>query len=1164
MPNISLEIDVALSGNGLDADLSLQGENLGAILDTVKSLVDDPLTEIKDFLFNLESTGLPSLSASTEFQEIFSSLENLLPEDLSSISGDLLDELGELPAKILELIQLLEKTLNSLKDLFQIAESDLLCGAESVLPPPLIPLSTLTSLSAARSRSISSQSSPVLPPDAPVGSNFLHQISSSLHAIDEILDILPSPFTIPSFLDWLFQFLTNAGVKEMELTRSLGLDQLVDTLETLVYWQTANTQEILDHIIASIEGMDTLADQSFDEIWTPIDDQIAGVSPLLAGLPIDSLSTSLKDDLISLGNMINTGDLTAVNPLLASINASLDQFELFQSDFADNQLPEIEALQSQVEQFSRTLSQFMGRLIGLVDVQAPFEDQFLGLSQFLSPPTDLKKHLEGYSEIFSTIESFFDKINDVISPASLEGPAQTIITQIEAIGDQFDTSLTTATLKIQDIFADLNQQIEGIDLSAIIDQLQEDIDNFVQSLIDDLSEAFATVNTAISEQIEQVDTSLDNFSPEAIIDALRSAIEGIADVLSSPDVLGKIEKIQAAIQQVIDAIESLSFTPVTDVVIDQIDEVSGTLSTIEESELNPVLKTALQAALAILPESIQPLTDPLIDEFDELVQAGPVTLLDRVKEEPEKLLEKIESFQPAALIAEPISEPFQSLIQQLEAFHPSQLITPVEEEFDRLSQRLTDQLDPEGIVEPVQQIFEQLISQLDELNPEAIIAPINDLLQEGISSLTDALDFDEITGILNQLIAYANTLLDPVNCILNLLQRAIIMLTAFDDPTTEVNNWLSTVLANLDGITDTSSVQPILDQLNTSLNNLRANSLTNRANASFDTVRDTLDALTPLQLQLDLIEAYNGISAAAIDALPDSPEKTAIQTALGRFNPLDVDFGKPFTALEQLRESLHDNESERNDAFSVWDDTYFFAGGPLDSLQSLQASPTALRQWIGDAIQTQLAVPFTKLFETVFPYIEVLQATLEPFGALGTKMQETINQLTSGPQALLNIQSSWDQALDRLKAVNLDILADGVNSLFDTIKSELDSISPASIIDSLAEVLTTALSGLTSDLIIDPSLSQDLDDIYSDLLDKLKALDPEILVVEIIQPEYEELISPLLSLFDLSPFFTALIERLEGLKEELNTEIDRVDVSYQQLRRNMPSLSISVDVGISF
>ncbi len=115
-------------------------------------------------------------------------------------------------------------------------------------------------------------------------------------------------------------------------------------------------------------------------------------------------------------------------------------------------------------------------------------------------------------------------------------------------------------------------------------------------------------------------------------DALNDLISSLEGILGGAADAAK--EIGDALQQTADQIKNVSFAPITDEVIHEIDAVTDSLKAIDTSQLTPPLQLALQAALAVLPEDLSPITDPLVDDFDQAVEQSAVPALDEVRREP--------------------------------------------------------------------------------------------------------------------------------------------------------------------------------------------------------------------------------------------------------------------------------------------------------------------------------------------------------------------------------------------------------------------------------------------------------------------------------------------------------------------------------------------------
>ena len=148
------------------------------------------------------------------------------------------------------------------------------------------------------------------------------------------------------------------------------------------------------------------------------------------------------------------------------------------------------------------------------------------------------------------------------------------------------------------------------------------------------------------------------------------------------------------------------------------------------------------------------------------------------------------------------------------------------------------------------------------------------------------------------------------------------------------------------------------------------------------------------------------------------------------------------------------------------------------------------------------------------------------------------------------------QVVDLLRNIDLGFLREGLQTLFVSLLDQLDALNPAALGAALDEAFAELLDSVSIDSVIPSGAIATLDGEYDQVLDKLRALDPQTLITEVVQPEYEATVVPLVEAFDLTPAFNALIEFLEALGEELSGELGRVNGAYQNLRAARPELSL--------
>ena len=114
--------------------------------------------------------------------------------------------------------------------------------------------------------------------------------------------------------------------------------------------------------------------------------------------------------------------------------------------------------------------------------------------------------------------------------------------------------------------------------------------------------------------------------------------------------------------------------------------------------------------------------------------------------------------------------------------------------------------------------------------------------------------------------------------------------------------------------------------------------------------------------------------------------------------------------------------------------------------------------------------------------------------------------------------------------------------------------------------MSRTLNTLSLADVLTPGLRQGIEQAYGELLAKVEALDPELLVIEPLDTLYRQDILPLVERLDFSEPVQKLIDVMRELPDELKDELNRVDLAYQELLASDPggsggaSISISVSI----
>jgi hypothetical protein len=141
----------------------------------------------------------------------------------------------------------------------------------------------------------------------------------------------------------------------------------------------------------------------------------------------------------------------------------------------------------------------------------------------------------------------------------------------------------------------------------------------------------------------------------------------------------------------------------------------------------------------------------------------------------------------------------------------------------------------------------------------------------------------------------------------------------------------------------------------------------------------------------------------------------------------------------------------------------------------------------------------------------------------------------------------------RLHAVDFTVVTEGVDEVYNDVRAKIAALDPAHLVQAVKTAFDKLLDALDLDQAIPPADVAKLDTDYAAVIAKLKALDPKKLIVDAVQPVFEENVLPLLDVFDITPLLQAIVDRLEVLADELGTQIGRVNDAYKALRAAIPT-----------
>jgi hypothetical protein len=1160
MPNLFERIDVSLGGNDLAVRVSLQSDNLTAVAGTVAGLINSPPQGISDLQQALMELPLPDLTVSGDFAATLSSLKVALPPDLSSVTGTLTAGLQQLKTRLdNDFTEVLDETSQVMSAIHRLTKIDLSCEDGEEITAGASTDATSTTASTAPAGSESGTVADGASASAGATSSASSPVASALDQANGFFDRLPSPLNVETFLAWL-RDVSDSRQRNAVLPYSLPvIDDLHDALETLFVWKSMSATEIRKNLSATLGNIEIFIN-SVDALLAKLSLDLTDHAARLQTDVLAQVADGLTSRLVELRTAIATGNLSSTGPAIAAINELMDRYDALRLVLETEVLGQLSALSNRINALPDDLEDRMSHVISILRPNGSLGE----LEPFSQPPV-VRGADEDLAELGTWLKTLTDWLEDLLGKLdlpALQAPISAVAGSARAAVDGLDEGMVKITLEVQKLFGNLETLLQQVDTEALTTPVEAAIQKFKTELTEKLADLFAPVREIVSQIILSISGGLDTFDPEDVVESLREVIQTLMGVLQDPAVTSAVEAISNTVNAAAQQIENLSFAPLTDQVIAGIEEIGDTIQSIDTSQLNAALQAALQAALAVLPEDLTPVTDPLIDELGVMVETGPVPLVATIQLQPQQLLVKVRHFEPAALIGDALSKPFQSLLAQMEAFGPGALLKPVQEELEKLKDRLRNNANPGRALQPLEQPFAELIEGLDRLRPDELIKPLEEKIAQMIADVLKASPLEELASQLGVVVQKAEQVVSVGAGIASLMNKVQATLNGFADAQAQMDAWLNSILAKIES-SDPAFLQPVFARLAESLDRTRAAALSARINSAVDPLLATLTVLDAQNRLTALIQAHRGISGEALAALPESTEKAALSSALNRFNPLRPIFSAPYQRLEDCRQTLLATKARLQVTLAGWDTRYHSAGGTLDCLRLSGVTSVQLRQWIREALESPFIRPLNAFFAILEQFSSAVSKFLAPVQGLINDLQTRLQNLLLGPDSLGGIHDSLQQLIKRLQDFNLSFLRESLADLHAQVRSKLEAVSPAHLRQVVETSFDQMLQSLDLGQVISAGDLAKLEAEYAKVIAKLKTLDPGELVIKVVQPEFEQKVIPILASFDLTKILAVLIEKLRGLDDELKAEMGRVNEAYRSLRRSMPSLSLSVDVGIS-
>lgn len=1150
MSNLLNLITDALGDIDVSAAVGGEADNLASIGNTLAQLTQGEPEALGNFVESIAELDLPAFDFADDLIGQVGNIRDIIPTDIGDVLGPINDALENVDSSVGEgLGEIVEPLINAFRAINTLIHTDFSFGSEESGGDG-------GDGDGGGGDGGDGESATTI---GIVSNNPDTQINpAELQAFQSVLEELPENPTVGNLLEW-FNTTIDIGRGDMveQAVRAIPiLDDIRGPLDAVLTWKDLAAGDLQTQINNTVQTLSqAIANNSSG--W--LQNQLQPLVDIVAELDtaqLQSVVSQISSQLEALKNHLEAGTLddvalTAIEDALTPLVAQRDTLV---QQFLDDVRTELEQRLTSLETIPDLLAEKMTALLLLLQPPVvplrndsfppaiPAVDPFAGLGGFLSQYQDAFENLINALDISDITEAF-------------SAPAEAI----EQAVDQIDQAITMVTLEITNRLNQVRDAIAALDIAGLVDNAEAAIEAYTGQIVGALSSAFGQVKDTIEAIAAQVTAVIATFNPAGVVESIEDGIDAVGDVLQSPEVTAVLEVLEK-LKSIAERLDRVSFTPVADTVVGTIDDMTSAVQGLG-SNLDDPLKGLLQSALDALPDDLHPVTDPLIEGLGDVIEAGPIPLLEAIKDVPQEILDAINGFDPGELIGDTLSEPFQNIISEIQAFEPNQLIDPISSEIDKFKARVRENANPSQLFDPLIEVHEQILADMEGFNPSDIIDPVDEALQRAIKQITDAIPiegiFDEIEAVINDIerILGADGVADSI---IEFIQTFRGYLTPFVDATEsvaeQIQSWLNDSLAVLDGI-DVSVLETAFNELNTTIDNTQAAALQTLYDTTIAPVDNALnDVLQPGALMTALVRSRSQLQSALQTASGslDAGLQSRVETILGDVDPTAPDFSAVFNAYNRTTTVISNTRQGLVDTLDNWDDTFHQVDGVLASYRQVPATPQQLKDWIIETLDSQLVKPLEAIFERFAPTAQLLDAFIGPIVELVEALRDTVNGILAAPAAIVDVGESLEQIRDRLQEINLDFISDSIDDIYDEVKTQFRGLDPRGLKNAVTEAFENIIGLIDINQVIPVDALNNTDDELDNALEALRQLDPQVLITEVIQPKFEEILEPFLSALDLTPALTSLSERLGQVEGELKTEMDRVNSSYQQFTNAVP------------
>jgi hypothetical protein len=909
------------------------------------------------------------------------------------------------------------------------------------------------------------------------------------------------------------------------------------------------------YLVETVSNLSTGLDQPFS---VPLQEALARAQTMATALQVENIKSQLSmaenayEGLLSL-DISSVGGLGSASMTVNKLRSDIDQLagqiqaweETAQTTLADLGLSD---LRFSLESALYTLGQALrvGESQGAI---GKFLDQIRRYIQHMD--------LEGISEsIRKQLEGAKEALK-ILDWSTVEQPLRSALEALKTALDSLEQSLIEITVKIGSALEQVGKSAENLDTEAALQAIQQggqQASAAAQQVIDKVASTISQVASLIDDLISQIgQVKLGDLKQE-----LENLMSQLLGVLHGPEAQKVLEGLTTAVQEIEAGLAGITFTPVFDQVNGEIAAQKEKLAKVDVSQLNPILRAALAAAIEALKQTdlAGEVTQKLKSEFTGIMDL-PTKAVEAVRKGFQVVSERVSSFDPVRLAVEPLKSPLEEAREIIGNISPGALLSPLEKAFNDVTSHI-GLLDTGVLLTPVKDLHSKALSVMDSFDPSKLV----DLLRQGVAKIADQLDrlplkavsdkLDSFTGRMKGLIDTLPSEADPMQA-LNLSLNLKQLLDKVDPAvfSTAADGFINQFTAKLDNI-NLAVVQPafktLADQVSTFQQRLDGAPISDILTELY-TKLSGMDPLAVLsRAQTAWAQSRRAVEASIVPAGGEA-DRTALLSALDEAAPaalLTAAMGK----ISGLIQSISTVGEEVMGFFREVKFSQELLSGRLQTWVIPNPDQQALKSLISSALHSMLIAPIEGIVQDLAQRKQGWQMLLEAFDELVDELRTRVLGLTAIPSLLKELAETATGISGRMRNLDVSAISQGLKSSYGSIRQKIADLDPALLESEIQKVVTSLSDGLAK--LYPKTQVEALDaEFQLKIIAPLADWDPERLIGEPLKA-LKSGIDEALKRLDVDQIFDALLKGMSRLEGELDTGLDGTNRAFDDLLSASP------------